>query len=65
MYLNGYSISHIGITSVIQPKAIASALHLKCIITNNGDTASVTNNGVLKMFLGYINIKIQMVLVTY
>ena len=65
MYHSGYSICHIGITSAIQPKTITSALHIKYIYTNNGDTSSVTNNAVLKIFLGHINIKLTMVLVIY
>ena len=48
VYHSGYSICHTGITSAIQPKAITSALHSKYIDTNNGDTTSVTNNGVQK-----------------
>ena len=45
--------------------SIISALHSKYIYTNNGDTISVTNNGILKIFLGHLNTKAPMVLLIY
>ena len=65
-YHSGYSICHIWHNIFhLNLKAETSALHSKYNYTNNGDIASITNNGVLKIFLGYINTKKHMVLIIY
>ena len=65
MHHSDHSISHIGITSAIQPKTITYAIYSKYIYINNGDTTPFTTDGVLKIFLEHINIKTPMLPVIY